>query len=377
MTPVHVALVLLAVLMRLWFAWAYHGNFDQQSYEIVQEIVRAGGNVYAETDRYNYGPPWFLILASFAWLQDATGLPAHGVIRTFLTIVDLTVAAVLFRMAVRLGLDSHRASVVFLANPVTILVTGFHGPIDGLAMLFVWMAVLVQLERPRLPLTLALTFLAITVKPIVAAAPLYAWTVTIPSFGRRLMMLIGIGLLFALALTPWALDGWQGISQNVVAYAARGGSSPGEGPSLGGVLRMVALGAGGALAIRLPVDRAILLWALIIVATEPLATEQYYILPVMAGALRPGPGFWMFSLVATVALLGSPDNAVAWSAVEFLPEWAVAAAAVPWLLTILYREVGNLPTSPPRRRHYIHGASSANPAPAELASGEIAGARRP
>ena len=49
--------VVLGVALRLWMATLGH-NWDLASYQTVAQIVDAGGNVYAETERYNYGPLW-------------------------------------------------------------------------------------------------------------------------------------------------------------------------------------------------------------------------------------------------------------------------------------------------------------------------------
>ena len=65
-----VAMVILAgTIIRLILAGAVFGNFDMDSYEIVVGIVHKGGNVYAETDRYNYSPVWFMVLLALKRIQ--------------------------------------------------------------------------------------------------------------------------------------------------------------------------------------------------------------------------------------------------------------------------------------------------------------------
>src|SRR5438067_1863227 len=67
-------------------------NFDAVSYRIVGDIVTSGGNVYAETQRYNYGPVWFLILGALHWVAsftaDPVGLFRSGIVAV-LTVADL------------------------------------------------------------------------------------------------------------------------------------------------------------------------------------------------------------------------------------------------------------------------------------------------
>lgn len=47
---------LLGLMLRMLLAAQPFYNFDVESYSLVAGIVREGGNVYAETIRYNYSP---------------------------------------------------------------------------------------------------------------------------------------------------------------------------------------------------------------------------------------------------------------------------------------------------------------------------------
>jgi hypothetical protein len=342
-------LILAAVIARLILAWGFHGNIDQDSYEIVQGIIRRGGNVYNETARYNYAPPWFLMLGAFSWVQDITGMSAHGVIRTFLTFVDVALAAVLYLVAKRLGQPPLRTALLFLLSPVMILITGYHGPVDGLALLFVWLAVHVQLERPRRWLAVVLAAAAVLVKPIAAPAPLYALAPSFPSYWRRLIVLAWIGALFGLTLLPWAAEGRGAIVRNVLSYAAAGQSSPNAGAEIAGFIRIGILVSAASLAGRFTIDRALLLWGLLTIVTQPFGPEQQYILPIAAAVIRPGAWLAIYSIAATLALLMSPDNLRLW-VVGQLGEWLVLLAAAGWLIvllaSVLLPRIPGIPRSP-------------------------------
>ena len=122
------------------------------------------------------------------------------------------------------------------------------------------------------------------IKPIVAPAPLYALARSIPSYPRRLFILAVIGAFFMLALLPWAGAGQEGIVRNVLLYAAAPVSIPGAGPAVVGILRVATLLVGGRFAPQMSIDRAILLWALLTIVTQPFGPEQQYSLPIAAGA---------------------------------------------------------------------------------------------
>ena len=70
-----VFLVIIALGLDLRMGAAVLGhNFDIESWYIVADIMRHGGNVYAETGRYNYGPVWFFILH----VLDVLAAHRHG-----------------------------------------------------------------------------------------------------------------------------------------------------------------------------------------------------------------------------------------------------------------------------------------------------------
>lgn len=76
--PILLALVIvIGVALRLALPLLGH-NFDVESYRIVADIMGDGGNVYAETSRYNYWPIWFLIVH---WLDMLPGGGGEGMAR--------------------------------------------------------------------------------------------------------------------------------------------------------------------------------------------------------------------------------------------------------------------------------------------------------
>jgi hypothetical protein len=53
--------IVIGLAARFFFTTFGH-NYDLDSDTIVAEIVDQGGNVYADTPRYNYAPVWFNVL---------------------------------------------------------------------------------------------------------------------------------------------------------------------------------------------------------------------------------------------------------------------------------------------------------------------------
>ena len=133
-----VAMVIIAgTIIRLLLAAVLYGNYDMNSYEIVTDILTKGGNVYAQTDRYNYSPLWFMILFALKRIQLAFDMPFHFVVRTFLCCVDLLTLCVLLFIANIRKLPPVRTAIFFYLSPVSFLMTGYHGQFENLAMLMV------------------------------------------------------------------------------------------------------------------------------------------------------------------------------------------------------------------------------------------------
>jgi hypothetical protein len=98
-------------------------NFDLDSYCLVSEIISHGGNVYSETERYNYGPIWSYFVGLFYEITKffGRGFTFLGLlISLIITLVDV---GIFFVLRKRYGLFT--ASLFFL-NPVSIIISGYH-----------------------------------------------------------------------------------------------------------------------------------------------------------------------------------------------------------------------------------------------------------
>jgi hypothetical protein len=324
-------LAAFAVGVRLWLAWSFYGNYDQESFEVVRGIVNRGGNVYAETVRYNYSPVWFILLGVFGRISDATGLPFQFVIRATLTLVDIATALLVLVAARRLAMPPERAaiaSVLFLANPVSIAVTGFHGQFDNLALLFVVAALVVQLEGPRSRAATVLLGIGVIVKQTVAPLVLFVLSGSVRSPPGRLRAAIVIGIAFFLTLVPFAFapDALVGILTSVFAYGAYAGWNPGGINALFGVLRVTVLASAGLLAHRLPLHRAAALGGILLAATAgpSLWNSQYLVLPLALAALAPSPMYFVYTAAAMLSIAQNPEYLNLGIAFDWRFAWAVA-----------------------------------------------------
>jgi hypothetical protein len=136
---------LIGVALRFALA-AYGHNFDIASYRIVADLVANGKSVYAETERYNYGPIWFHVLHYLDLLPSVSPDPLWALrwkVVTFLTGVDIIIAALFLRWYGIL------AAILFLLNPISIIITGYHSQFDNFAILIAILAARLIGDRDR------------------------------------------------------------------------------------------------------------------------------------------------------------------------------------------------------------------------------------
>lgn len=114
---------------------------DQKAFEIVTEYFVSDKNFYAEDlhettfrtqliRNYPYGPmPSWLFAA-----LDGIGIGLAIPLRLFLIAIDVLFTFLLFVTAIRLGHDAKLISWIYAFNPLTIIITAYHGQLDTLTI---------------------------------------------------------------------------------------------------------------------------------------------------------------------------------------------------------------------------------------------------
>jgi hypothetical protein len=291
-------------------------NFDVSSYVVVEQIVDQGENVYAHTIRYNYGPIWFYVvhaIALTAHLFADSWTAFLLLLSLLLALVDLMIAGLLYE---RFG---PAAAALFLLNPVSIMISGFHRQFDNIPVLLAMVAV-VMLERSRcdrLDLRfvggLAALGLSLAVKHVFFAFPLWL-ALRERSWRRRIAALVVPPLLFLLGFVPFLAGGRDGIVRNVFLYRSMANAPLWRsvfGPVFGGatgpaLLLFAALLVGAWLERRRDRFHGLLVYTVVVVAFSPAVANQYLAIPVAAASSLVNPFFVVYSLVAGAHLVFDP-----------------------------------------------------------------------
>ena len=303
-----------ALALRLGFLVRFSGNFDLQSFGTAVDILKRGGDLYLDTNRYNYSPVWAHVLLGLDRLGASLGLSLAAALGGFLLLVDAATALVLHRLAGG-GRRGAAAALLFFANPVSVFVSSFHLQFDNVAILLLLLALWgASRPAPNNPGTVAALSASLLVKHVTAFFPPLFVARRDRAGLRPIEALIPYGLFVAAFLPYWR--SWPGIRRHVLLY--RGISEdygvamllklPGAPAWLPTALFLAAVAVALVLLRRLEPARSCLRLFLVMLLFVPGVCEYYFVWPVALGALSGGFGYVVYTAAVTAFFLGSPDG---------------------------------------------------------------------
>lgn len=219
------ALALIAVAARAWPVLSGTAIADILNYQKVGRAILDGyfAEVYALP--YPYPPLWMYFEAGAQWLVDRFDLSYSTLIKLPIVAADagLTVFALLILRA--RGVALWRASLwalVIALSPVLIIITGFHGQFDTIAIALLVAAAYYGEEAPEQRRSLAvagtLLGLAIAMKSFPALAlPFFLWRCCRTWRDAAIFTALAVAPV-ALLLAPYALASWSALREGLFGY---------------------------------------------------------------------------------------------------------------------------------------------------------------
>lgn len=308
----------LAAAMRLWMS-SFGANFDMESFWLVGRLTAAGENFYAETTKFNYSPLFAYVFATLFELTrplaQLSDLPDPFVFRFLvsfvLTLIDLGIGLLL------LGRFKIKVCLLFLFNPVSVIITGYHCQFDNAAVL-AGLGAFLLLERAtmatnRIAVMGAAVLLGVSlgIKHVLFLAPFCLLLHThLPWRTRLILGTVPYGV-FGLFFVPY-LDAWPQLIANVFSY-----QSLSNAPLLNALLPtamadwisakliwVVGILAWGWWRRRQLMSEWFLEYLVVLVSLSPAMANQYLAIPSAAIARFMNPFFGAFALVAGYYLVG-------------------------------------------------------------------------
>lgn len=155
-------------------------RYDIDSFRIVGDLLRGGGDIYAQPERYPYLPFQAYLFATAGWLADVTPLSFLLLVKLPQIAADAGIAALLLTWPGGGAKRNRKLATVYALNPATMLIASIHGQFDSLPLFFLVLSawLLLRLEpgdRRAVFAGLALGVAILTKTWPAMALPLLAW----------------------------------------------------------------------------------------------------------------------------------------------------------------------------------------------------------
>jgi Gpi18-like mannosyltransferase len=341
--------------------------------KVAAHVLDVSWNPYEAPRLYPYPPVWVAFETGAEWLSRRYGWNFAVLVKLPVLLADLGLVALLARMGKGRGLGM-RPAWLYALHPVSLLVTGFHGQFDAMALLCVLLAVhWLETERASCS-ALALAF-AIALKSFpVLLLPFFL--LSVPGLRARLRFLALATVPVVALLAPFAVANAPALRRELLGYGGVAdfgwiGLVRAVGWLLTGVLArseashwptLVPVAKAGFLVafalllvlaaarrLRFSLDAAALAVFLAFLAFYGAVSAQYLLWVVPFGVLVPDRYAALHAAASTVALLGfyaflapgvlfdaagpAPGAGVLWA----VGTGAVLAASVAWLAVTVAR----------------------------------------
>ena len=203
----------IAFAIRIWLA-SLGGNFDLESYNIVADLIIEGKQVYTNTWRYNYAPFWAYTLAGLKFLALKFNNSAN--VFHFLIVSVLFSAEIFIAFQLLKKYKNPFIAILFILNPIGMVITGFHSQFDVLAIAFGYSASL-NLKENKFVKGSVLLGISLIVKHIMVFYAFFLIFDKTISFKNKCIILAIPIILFLSSFLPFLYQ-IDAIKENVFGY---------------------------------------------------------------------------------------------------------------------------------------------------------------
>ena len=221
------AVLVLGIGLRLAASTRGH-NWDLESWAVTAGVVERGGNVYTGIVRNPYGPVWPQVVHGLWQIAEQIGDPFtvfRNLLCLFLTLADIALFALLARTY------GFGVGVLFFINPISIIISGYHGQFDNFAVLLGLLAIEIYGPEPPLRIGrrqimgLLLLGVSLMTKHVFILFPL--WLAAKHSSFRNKLATLGLPVfLFLIGFIPsWEGNG-EGVINHVLLYRTFAPNAP-------------------------------------------------------------------------------------------------------------------------------------------------------
>ena len=222
----------IGIILRVWIS-QFGSNFDFAMWQINLEIFKEGKSIWHE-GMYAYGSPWIYTLSILdsislqflennSFIQNIPGTFYRFKIVIFLSLIDVSIFYLLYKnYSLKIGL-------LYLINPISIILTGHHNAFNNYAILFGFLAILNYGDLNSKEISFKKIFsiflfgLSISIKHILIFFPLW-WAFKEKKFINKILIISISYVTFIVLFFPFYED-FQKIIYNIL-YLGRHETGP-------------------------------------------------------------------------------------------------------------------------------------------------------
>ena len=157
---------LIAILLRIWIS-QFGSNFDFAMWQANLDIFKQGKSIHQD-GMYGYGAPWIYTLyildlitipyfENSNFIQNLPGNFYRFKIVVFLSLIDICIFYLLYKKY------SLKVGLIYILNPISIILSGHHNHLNNYALLFGFIAVLLYENLNQKKATFKKVFLFILI----------------------------------------------------------------------------------------------------------------------------------------------------------------------------------------------------------------------
>ncbi|HUG52756.1 MAG TPA: hypothetical protein VMR21_04120 [Vicinamibacteria bacterium] len=184
--------------------------------KVATHVLDVSWNPYLAPHLYPYPPVWVWMEAGAEWLARHAGVPFAMAVKAPVVLADVALAVLLVRWGHERGGRARWAGWLYAAHPVALLVTGFHGQFDPVALLAL-AAALRWLDRGRLDRSALALAAAIAVKSFPVLVLPFALLFVPGGPTRRRYAVLATGPV-AVLLAPYAASDASALTRELLGY---------------------------------------------------------------------------------------------------------------------------------------------------------------
>lgn len=215
--------IFLSVLIRAFFISSGTNVADIKLLFGMGDAVLKGLNPYIYLT-YNSYPPLAVYIEAFTiLLSNISNIPFHILTKIWPNLADIAITLLLYKFLIRLKVKSDFASfwsIIFILNPISIIISSVHGQIDSIPSLLVLISIylLSFFNKPKFVLSAFILGLAIAIKPNPLILLPFFLIINKIDLKQRLIFLLTSLATVVFTFTPFILQSPQQILVKMISY---------------------------------------------------------------------------------------------------------------------------------------------------------------